>query len=220
MDDIRKWLNEQAPDFDQGFVLFCKYSRNQSLMSYIGRKKKMELLKYEMEKLSKMKILSPNPHFKAQYNQFSRAADSPETHTPKVVVMDERKIKREDLPVELQELYDLNVDDYKKLRSYHEKMKNANSDAGRKEFREKISKLEASIKKRWSIIDSGEIPKVEDPTANMNLNTARAYISKMMKVANLTEKQREMVKERYNELLTAGAAIKPETLSKLKEKGF
>jgi len=54
----------------------------------------------------------------------------------------------------------------------------------------------------------------------MNLNTARAYISKMMKVANLTEKQREMVKERYNELLTAGAAIKPETLSKLKEKGF
>lgn len=219
MEEIKRWLNEASPDFDQGFALFCKYSRNQSLMSYIGRKRQMEMLTYELGKLATIGKITPNPHHKAQSIMFGKKAVE-EVIQERVQVIDERRIMREDLPEALRELYDQNVEDYKLLRSLHEKLKNANSDAGRKEFREKILKLQGEIKRRWSIIDRGEVPVEDDSVSSARINSNRAYISKMLKVENLTEKQREMIREKYAELISAKVALKPETLQKLKERGF
>ncbi len=212
MEEINKWLDEVSPDFDQGFTLFQKYSRNVSLAAFIGRRRHMEMLVYELGKLANNTALKPNPHYRG-------AMDTP-TPVEKVqkVIVDDRKISREDLPEELKPVYDKNVVDYKELRVLHEKMKQANSDIGRAEFREKIVKINEDIKKRWLIIDTGEFP--EDKPKQANINSARAYISKMMKKDSLTNHQRELVKEKFDFILQSGEAIKPETLAKLKQKGF
>lgn len=208
MEEIKNWLSEENPDFDQGFNLLKLYSRNQSLISYIGRKRHGEMLRYELKKLASNKVMLPNPHAKT----------SVVPAKPKTVVVDERKVNREELPEEMQKVYDLIVDDYKEMRILHEKMKMANSDVGRAEFREKIIKINQKIKKRWEIIDTGKFP--EDTKGTANINSARAYISKMMKKEDLTAEQRELVKQKLNTIITAGEALKPETLQKLKEKGF
>lgn len=213
MSEIKNWLSEENPDFDQGFNLLKLYSRNQSLISYIGRKRHGEMLKYELKKLASTNaILKPNPHANPKLNN----SEAPVKQ--KVVVVDDRKVNREDLPEEMQKVYDLIVDDYKEIRALHEKMKMANSDTGRAEFREKIIKINQKIKKRWEIIDTGKFP--EDTKGTANINSARAYISKMMKKSELTAEQRELVKQKLNTIITAGEALKPETLQKLKEKGF
>lgn len=210
MEEIKNWLSEENPDFDQGFNLLRTYSRNLSLISYIGRKRHGEMLKYELKKLASNKVMLPNPHAKASSVPAQRKT---------VVIVDDRKVNREDLPEEMRKVYDLIVDDYKKLRILHEKMKMANSDKGRAEFRDRIVKLNQKIKKRWEIIDTGKFPE-DKTTSSAHINSARAYISKMMKKEDLTPEQRELIKEKLNIIITSGEMLKPETLQKLKAKGF
>lgn len=225
MDEIRQWLDTANPDFNQGFALFCKYSRNQSLMSYIGRKGQMQMLVHELQKLAALPKLTPNPFYKANITQFgvSIPAKLPvEKEVKKVIVIDERKVKREDLPEEMRIIYDKIVEDYKLQRSLHEKLKMANSDAGRAEFRKKIIDLNDQIKHGWAIID-GKIPSGDlqaQTGISSQVNSARAYISKMLKKENLTEDQRNMIKEKMNVIFDAGATLKEETLAALKAKGF
>lgn len=223
MDEIRQWLNEANPDFNQGFALFCKYSRNQSLMKYIGRKGQMQMLVYEMEKLAALPKLAPNPFFYANIAQFGVVAPAqPQTavNEERVVVIDDRKVNREDLPEEMREIYDKIVEDYKLQRSLHEKLKQANSDVGRADFRKKIISLNGEIKRGWAIID-GKIPLVNtDKGISAQVNSARAYISKMLKKDILTDDQRKMIEEKMKIILDAGATLKAETLAALKAKGF
>ena len=229
MNEIKAYLEQESPDFTQGFALFCKYSRNQSLMAYIGRKQDMAMLVYNLQKLSEMGDITPNPNAEIHEVRFNKAQTQPEASAPaepeKVLIVDERRVKREDLPEELKVVYDSIVNDYKLMRSIHEKIKNANSDTGRKEFRDQLTAIESQIKERWTQIDT-QLGKTENESGSgsgekvLNINTARAYISKMLKKDVLTDEQRSMVKQKVEELISAGAVLKEETLLKLKEKGF
>lgn len=218
------------PDFGQGFDLFCRYSRNQSLMSYIGRKQGMEMLLYELQKLANAPRLSENPLYRVNRTRFDKTAPTDKTGTTelkevteqKVKIVDERKVNREELPDELKERYDQITSLYKHKRVLHEKMKMANSDAGRKEFRDEILKVQDTITFNWKIIDtalSGRVPE-QPELKKINLNTNRAYISKMLAKPTLTDEQREAVKQKVEELLSLGEKLKPETLANLKKKGF
>ncbi|MHC1781007.1 MAG: hypothetical protein AB9922_12310 [Bacteroidales bacterium] len=212
MDEIRNWLSTENPDFDQGFQLLSTYSRNLSLIHYIGRKRQMEMLKYELQKMASTNaVLKPNPHALPKVSTYQAPSQ-------RVVILDERKVNREDLPEEMKAVYDQIVEGYKELRILHEKMKLANSDAGRVEFREKIILVDSKIKSGWKIIDTGKFP--EDPAGSSKINSARAYISKMLKKDELAPAQRELMKEKINIVVTAGETFKPEILQKLKEKGF
>lgn len=229
MNEISQYLEQPNPDFDQGFGLFCKYSRNQSLMSWIGRKKDMTTLLYELQKLASLGIVTANPHSQSCATRFNKSfippeapAASPSTSTPdqeligKIKIITERTINRDSLPEDMKALYDENVNDYKILRAVHEKMKNANSDLSRAEFRSQLISMQTAIKKRWATIDS---------TLGVNtnpewINQHKSYISKIIKRESLTEDQRTLIKQKFNELVSAGAKFKPETLKLLKEKGF
>ena len=138
MEEIKQWLSGENPDFGQGLNLLEKYSRNRSIVAFIRRRKEMQFLVYELTKLSKIPALKVNPHWRST-TPISAAVEV------KKVVIDDRKIKREDLAPAFQEVYDKNVADYKELRILHEKMKQANSDAGRAEFRERIVKINEAI---------------------------------------------------------------------------
>lgn len=232
MEEITLYLNQRDPGFAQGFQLFCKYSRNQSLMSYIGRKRGIELLLYELGKLSSIGTLTVNPNFEAQHIRFNReetvsleSSTSPtQEQDSHIIIVDERKVRREDLPEELQELYDEITEQYKVQRSQHEKMKQANSDTGRKEFRDEVMKLQQSISHKWKIIDEQLLNGVgapkEVPAEKIHVSSHRAYISKMLAKPKLTNEQKETVRRKVEELLNIGEILKPETLQKLKEKGL
>lgn len=213
MEEVKNWLDMENPDFDQGFTIFSKYSKSISLINYIQRKKALDTLKYQMEKLiAAGGTLKPNL-------RHCNSMPAKKSEESKTIVIDTRKMNREDLPEDMQAVYDTIVDHYKEMRIVHEKMKLANSISGRAEFRDKLTKLEEKVKKGWQIIDSGKFPQT-DKSISSNINSARAYISKMLKKQELTAQQREMVKEKLNIIITSGEQIKPETVEKLKEKGF
>lgn len=233
MTEIVEYLNLLNPGFGQGFSIFCKYSRNQSLMSYIGRKRDMEQLTYELQKLSAMGNLTVNPNFEAQHIRFNKdSADTSvqkeESHkeeSERIHIVDERHVNRGELPEELKKLYDEITQEYKVQRSLHEKMKQANSDTGRKEFRDEVVKLQLSIGAKWQLIDetlANGTPVEVNPVASdrVHVSSNRAYISKMLAKPKLTKEQREAVKKKVEELICLGETLKPETLKRLKEKGF
>lgn len=231
MEEIIEYLNLIDPGFAQGFGLFCKYSRNQSLMSYIGRKSDMEQLLYELKKLSAMGSITVNPNYEAHHIRFNRGLIAEQTVvTPvadeeRIKILDERKVNRADLPIHLQKLYDEITEEYKIQRGVHEKMKQANSDLGRKEFRDEVIRLRQSIAGKWEVIDSylrnGEESRDdEQEKPRIHVNSHRAYISKMLAKPKLTQEQKEAVKRKVEELLSLGEVLKPETLKRLKEKGL
>lgn len=226
MEEIRQWMKEENPDFDQGFTLFCKYSRQESLIRFISRKRDMVALRYQLEKILKYNP-KPNPFAKKNFARYLVAhtpaqQQSEEPKDVRLVVERELKVKLEDLPEDLQKVYLKILDDYKKQRIVHEKMKLANSDTGRAEFREDLLKLASEIKAGWAILDgrAKDIPEKKPSPPAAQINSARAYITKMIKKESLTEQQKEGIKTRLDLIISSGEHLSKETLAKLKKHGF
>lgn len=237
MEEIKTYLESENPDFETGFSLFCKYSRNQSLMAWIGRKKDRGMLLYNLRKMLKQGTVKINPVYSANMARFSGKAPGesspadpagPEQAEKKVesIFAYAHRYKREELPETLLPLYDKNTDAYKELRALHEKMKQCNSEPGRAAFRKDVLTLAGEIEGRWALITkkADEFHAAggsEDQTISLSrLNTARAYISRMLKKESITEEQRLKVQEYYSFLIEHQATIKEETIAKLKERGF
>ena len=231
MNEIQKYLKGGSRDFDRGYALLCKYCRQPSLLSWVGRKHDMEMLIYNLEKLQNAK---PRPEYlaKAEHERFFKpvvpepqpagkaaapaAAAAPEQHPVKV--FDPALVSRDDLPEDLRTLYDLNGDDYRELRALHEKMKLADSDEARADLRARVIETERRIKERWGIIDRAMKPGSR--RADINVSTHRAYISKLLRRATLSESQKHELQQRVRELQEAGEEVKEQTLARLREKGI
>ena len=229
--EIHQYLQQANPDFNTGFALFCKYSPNQSLMSWIGRKKDMAMLRYELEKLNETGSTFINSNattHEALFNHFREPAKmvSPKEETataPKIIfkTYDERRTKRGDLPEDLQKVYDDVVSEYPVRRGYHEKMKLAKTDADRAEFRSKILESEERIQAGWKRIDSYlENAEKEKVNAKFNEKSCRAYISKALKAEKNSDKVISGVRIRVQALINHGCNISEETVTALQAKGL
>ena len=265
MDAIKKYLEQEKPDFNEGFRLLCRYCRNQSILHFIGRTGSMEHLMYNLKKIaaSQPKVNPQAQKYELMYNkqpvavqqlqddetspsndETSPSNDEQNATEPTQAKADDgegideleladeiishykNRYSREQLPEQLQELYDKNTDQYKELRVYHEKMKQCNSDVGRAEFRELVVSLANAIADRWRLIEdkmkelAESNPQQQETIPAARLNSARAYISKMLKKEQLTDEQVLKIKEYYSLLVSAGAEIKEETLQKLRDRGY
>ena len=227
--EIQAYLAQANPDFNTGFGLFCRFCRNESLMSYIGRKQDMEMLMYELTQMENS--VQENPFaamHEARYNQLKKqqvaaaitAYTAPDP-TPQTVfkVYDERRLKRADLPADLQDVYDRTVQEYPVRRGYHEKMKNAKTDADRVEFRAKILECEERIRAGFAIIDKylaeAETQKVESKFSETN---CRAYISKALKKETLSDTVTLGVKVRVKALIDHGCTIGEDLQAELQKR--
>lgn len=258
MEAIKKYLEQEKPDFNEGLRLLCRYCRNQSILHYIGRTGSMEHLMYNLKKIaaSQPKVNPQAQKYELMYNkqpvavqQLQDDESSPSNKeqnateptqakaddgegidelelADEIISHYKNRYSREQLPEQLQELYDKNTDQYKELRVYHEKMKQCNSDVGRAEFRELVVSLANAIADRWRLIEdkmkelAEANPQQQETIPAARLNSARAYISKMLKKEQLTDVQVLKIKEYYSLLVSAGAEIKNETLQKLREQGY
>ena len=185
----------------------------------------MVALRYQLEEILKYNP-KPNPFAKKKFGMYmvaqTPAQDKPGQSTEvKLVVERELKVKLEDLPEDLQKVYLEILENYKEQRITHEKMKLANSDTGRAEFRANLLELGSKIKAGWAILDgrSQNNPKKISSHASQ-INSARAFITKALKKESLTKQQREGIKTRLELILSSGEHLSKETLAKLKKQGF
>lgn len=130
----------------------------------------------------------------------------------------------EKLPPTLRELWLKNRDEFKELKYCHAQMKQANSDAGRAEWRKKLFDLRASIKKRWKLFEEEKARLEEEakPTEPKEYNpfNDRSYIAKALKKEKWADEMKIEVQKRTNALIGHNIPIKEETLQRLKERGI
>ncbi|MBO6168507.1 MAG: hypothetical protein J6O51_00895 [Bacteroidales bacterium] len=226
--DIHDFLTKADPDFISGFSLFCKYSPNESLISYIGRKTDMEMLLYELHKLDRDGFDKPNPRAAVLVAHYAPAAAAvsgqaapakPASGTFKT--FDERRTRRADLPEDLQKVYDDIAEDYKVRRALHDKMKAATADADRASFRARILEAEARIQAGWARIDAWlELNAKKQAADTFNEKSCRAYISKALKSEKVSETVAAGVKARVLALKEHSCVITDETIAAIRAKGI
>jgi hypothetical protein len=247
---IEAWLKSKKRDFNSGLDLFQQNSRNRSVYLYLARKKDLGKLVYELEKLAGISFVKPaseiEPEKTVEKNPTADAGNTEtktdiETPVEKVVlsIVTEKKIKPEDLPEDLKKVYDGIIEAYKIQRSFHEKMKLAETDDKRAEYRAEVVKLDDQIEAGWSQLDSwakapvapegtkgDKIEGTTDPMAvTKEINAARSYISRFLpNVEKLNGNKKEdliaKIKERYDVLLNLKTDVKPETKELLLKLGI
>lgn len=232
--EIQTYLQQPNPDFNSGFVLFCKYSHNRILMESIGRRRDLEMLIYELGKISNSGFYSPLPaatpiaavpytepeRKPAEIQQEKKARPAAGNDFEKAITFrtyDDRRTVRRDLPPELQTVYDANSEDYRLRRGFHEKMKMAKTDKDRAYYRSRILETQDAINARWKQIDEYQMKAAEESQEKaFNEKSARAYISKALKAESVTDARAAGVKARVKALLDHGCNITDETIQALK----
>lgn len=247
--EINDWL-ASGKDFDEGFVLFVRFSHNRALAMQLSRKRIQSKLEYELQKILERTLIIERPVMPIGVIQKSvapviekKAAIATEAETIEATVLEHGKmrVKREDsidydaLTDEQKDLYDANRDMYKLMRSFHEKMKLATTDEDRKAAREKVVELDGLIRDNWKQFDASFLPageKVEggEPEAKeadpvKAVGSARSYLSKNLpKLEGLTGKKlddlKSKIKVRYETIIAANQVVDEETVAKLKSCGI
>ena len=214
--DIADYLKGGSRDFDSGFALFCKYTRNRNLVNWIGRKRDFAKLIYELEKLSRHYCESvPAPATTVPAPAATVPAPGPAFRT-----YDERKTNRGDLPANLQKVYDDIADLSKLRRAWHEKMKFARTNSDRARCREQLLETHSQIVKGWQQIDGYLTAQIQTQEEEFRESTCRAYISKMLRKETLSPEQLERLKKRTQALLSHGLAISESTRASLEKWGI
>lgn len=166
----------------------------------------------------------PKPDESSQ-KEGTTAADEDDT----VTYLDLNRHEREDpdkLPPTLKELWLKNRDEYKELQYCHAQMKQANSDAGRADWRKQVFEHRESIQARWKLFDeekarlAAEAEQTAQEKPAYNPSNDRSYITKALNKETWTDKMKLEVQHRVETLLSNNIPITEETLQRLKERGI
>jgi hypothetical protein len=167
----------------------------------------------------------PKPEESSQ-NKGTTAADEDDT----VTYLDLKRHEQYDpekLPPTLKELWLKNRDEYKELQYCHAQMKQANSDAGRADWRRQVDEHREALEARWKLFDEEktrlETLAAEEPgqePAAYNPSNDRSYISKALGKETWTDKMKLEVQHRVDTMLANGIPFEDETLQRLKERGI
>lgn len=237
MNPVKKFLEENdGYTFEEGVAVLRRYGNNPGVLSFVERRHDKDTLDYELRRLScfmRMPWVSDLPTDKPVKVAVANAPKENRASRPvgraAVTFKDlnhRSNTRLEDMPTELtRDLWCKNRDEYKELAAWHEKMKAANSDAGRSECRGCVLSLEESIAERWRIIDS-EIERIRKQqeglreSAEINVGNCRSYIAKALKAKKITEAKLVELQRRVDALLAAGETFNPETVERLKSAGI
>lgn len=249
MNPVRQFLDKGDYTFEEGVAVLLLYSANRGVNDFIVNSHDKRHLGYELNRLARHPRLEPIPGRKpAEPRQPAEKQEAPADDTPQEQPKDEapaddsdkdtttfldlqhhKYTRLEDMPTQLtRELWLKNSDEYKELQHCHQQMKQANSDAGRADWRKKVHQLSQSLKDRWKLID-GEIERhlaeaeakaeqSEKPAFNP-LN-CRAYISKALKKDQWDDKTKAEVQHRVDMLVANNQAIGDDTRKRLVERGI
>ena len=245
-EEIKAWLDvpDQEKDFQKGLDLLTKYSRNRCVINQVERKKNLPLLVYQVAKIIGVHLLpagSPDIqvrelHVVKKDGATSDKKDGKTDSTSDLLGEIETKfgkIDRKTLPENLQLIHDHISEAYKFQRTYHEKMKLAETDMQRGELRAMVIEYDDIIAKGWNAIDTflkeGNAPAATSEKTTLDIsrdiNAARSYITKNLNaLATLPEKKKvsriSEIKKRVDVLITLKAPVKKETFNALLQSGI
>lgn len=252
MNPVLKYLQtHDGYSFDEGVAVLLAFSANRGVNSFILARRDKYHLHNELCRLAHIPHLEllpnatmpacmmepetpkeeapeppqdPEPPAKDQ----GKAEDDEDDEDDFVSFLDLKRhetYKPEDLPTPmLKELWQKNRDEYKELQHCHQMMKEANSDAGRADWRKKVLALQESIKERWELFDSemekakSAKPATEDD--GYNPFNDRSYISKALKKPSWSDEYKVKIQHMVDALLGHNIPIKEETLERLRERGI
>lgn len=139
------------------------------------------------------------------------------------------RVDPETLPPTLKELWMKNRDEYKELQYCHAQMKQANSDAGRADWRKQVFDHRESLQARWKLYDeekarlaamASEAGQTTQEKPAYNPSNDRSYISNALKKETWSDEMKLEVQHRVETILSHSIPIKEETLQRLKERGI
>lgn len=253
MNKVLEFLQEH-PDysFDEGVAVLLRYSANRGVNTFITVRRDRQHLRNELNRLAHIPNLRPLPGME----DVETKAENVETNEPNVetiepkteessqnegnddadddtvTYLDLNRHEREDpdkLPPTLKELWLKNRDEYKELQYCHAQMKQANSDAGRADWRKQVFEHRESIKARWKLFDeekerlaakAAEAEQTAKEKPAYNPGNDRSYITNALKKETWTDKMKLEVQRRVETLLSNNIPITEETLQRLKERGI
>lgn len=243
-EEIQNWF-ASGKDFQQGYLLFVRFSHNRPMAMQFARKGEsmQSKLEYELQKIMERNliieraVLPVGPILKGEVKaQAITESDARivanETKTRQIG----GKIDPETLPAPIRTLWDKNAEGHKLMRSVHEALKLAKTDKTRKELRKKLVDLDNQVADNWKVIDlfleTGQLPEVKkaaEPGTGMDLvkqiSAARSFISRGVKSIDKKKGKKrtealEELKARYEFLVTNKADVKNDTLAALKKIGI
>lgn len=259
MNKVLEFL-QQNPDFsyEEGLAVLLRYSSNGGVNNFIIRRHDRKHLRNELNRLAHIPNLRPLPGMEevetktatAETNEPKAETIEPKTEESSqnegnddadddtVTYLDLNRHEREDpdkLPPTLKELWLKNRDEYKELQYCHAQMKQANSDAGRADWRKQVFEHRESIQARWKLFDEEKArlaAEAEQPAQSpsergqgeskpaYNPGNDRSYITNALKKETWTDKMKLEVQRRVEKLLSNSIPITEETLQRLKERGI
>ena len=248
MNPVLEFLH-QHPDysFDEGVAVLLRYSANRGVNTFITMRRDRQHLRNELNRLAHIPNLRPLPGMEEPKPVVKQPTEETQPSEGKTEVKEDgtkesdeddfvsftdlkrhETYKPEDLPTPmLKELWEKNRDEYKELQHCHTQMKQANSDAGRADWRNKVIAHRESISKRWKLFDE-EMERVNTEKAAeadtqqkaYNPLNDRAYISKSLKKEEWDDARKLEVQHRVDALLQHNQTITEETKKALRERGI
>lgn len=244
MNKVLEFLQEH-PDysFDEGVAVLLRYSSNRGVNTFITVRRDRQHLRNELNRLAHIPNLRPLPGMedaetkaatvkttepKADESSKKEGTDDADD-SDVVTYLDLNRYEREDpdkLPPTLKELWLNNRDEYKELQYCHAQMKQANSDAGRADWRKQVFEHRKSILARWKLFDEekARLAAEAEPAAQekpaYNPGNDRSYITNALKKETWTDKMKLEVQRRVEKLMSNSIPITEETLQRLKERGI
>ena len=192
---IKEWLTTGG-SFDEGLALFQRSSRNRHILRYLTRKRDMDKLRYELEKIRKIRGDGRVPAFRpVAVPEPAEKFPDPDDRLPEKKTLDYRT-----LPDEIKPAYRKTVEIYRAMRSLHEKMKLVKSGSERKYIRERLLALDLERAAMWKIIDrwrqDGILPEPAPdeslPTDPKSVAAARVSITRNLALLKKTTEQKRI----------------------------
>jgi len=204
MQDLKKYLSAEQPDYNEGLLLFSKYSKNRILAINLARKHMPSKLAYELQKLAK----TPNKIIIEAPSKIISTVDNVNQF-----ISGKPIVKVDDLSAELKVLWFQNTEYYRIIRSLHEKCKLEQDATKRSELLTEIEERRQVIFKNWSVID-GKSPTEKVVIDENRINANRKYLSegkkKILRLKGVAFDRKLLVMQgRLNELLSVNAEITP-----------
>lgn len=225
MNEIREWLT-QSGSFESGLDLLRKHTHNRFMLQSIHRRHDTQKLRYELEKI--VGIGSP-----AVQKQKPTTMGTIEANVRTEIVR-EGSIRLDELPQPLQAVYGQVCEQYRRMRSLHEKLKLVATDSERATVRKELVALDGQRREGWAVIDrwrmDGTLPVVE-PAAGVEsipdykaVQAARLAVSRLLKQlegcdAVKAEQYREKITKAVGTIMAAGGKFN-KLAEPLRRQGF
>lgn len=243
---LQEWFESETRDYGIGLALLGTHCKNRILLQNLARKQNPGKLEYELKKaLDRKKELDAEADETEKTKEAEAKGGIKKVVTASVkdveplpekvkIVRNDREVNYDDLPEDIQKLWDENRDAYKEIRALHEKLKlmEKATPEDRQPLTERIATLDEKIRTNWQTIDAwqpGSEPEAKQEPVQIDhkrINANRKYIStNLKKLADEKDeakaaKLREKIQERVTELVAAGETIGEKTVEELKQAGI